>query len=646
MIFIRKYIILRRKEEKTMNSPDKNSGIKGKQLKALLRLIAYMFKLYKFHFIAVLVFILLSSLCMVVGTMYTKQLIDGYITPNIGNPNIDFAPLVKIILSMSAAYLTGMISTYLYERLMIVAAQGTLKNLRDDVFSHMEKLPIKYFDTHAHGDIMSVYSSDIDTLRNMITESLAQIISAVITVVSVLTSMFILSVPLTIFTLVMVILTISVTRNISGKSGKNFKDQQVNIGAVNGYIEEMLEGQKVVKVFSYEEEAKSKFDILNEKLFESSNNANKYGNILGPVVGNLGNINFVLTASIGSFLAISNIGGFTLGGLASFLQFTRTLNQPISQTAMQINSVLLAAAGAQRVFQILDEKTEFDEGYVKLVNADIDENGNIKEVDKHTGIWAWKHPHEDGTISYERLLGDVVFENVDFGYNESKIILHDINLYAKPGEKIAFVGATGAGKTTITNLINRFYDIQNGKIRYDGINIQKINKSDLRKSLGIVLQDTHLFSGTVADNIRYGKLDATDEEVRAAAKLANAHHFIKHLPKGYDTYLSNGGANLSQGQRQLLSIARAAIADPPVLILDEATSSIDTRTEKIVQEGMDKLMKGRTVFVIAHRLSTIRNSDVIMVLEQGRIIERGNHDELLQQKGTYYQLYTGGFELE
>lgn len=629
-----------------MNSPDKNSGSKGKQLKALLRLIAYMFKLYKFHFIAVLVFILLSSLCIVVGTMYTKQLIDGYITPNIGNPNIDFAPLVKIILSMGAAYLIGMISTYLYERLMIVAAQGTLKNLRDDVFSHMEKLPIKYFDTHAHGDIMSVYSSDIDTLRNMITESLAQIISAVITVVSVLTSMFILSVPLTIFTLVMVILTISVTRNISGKSGKNFKDQQVNIGAVNGYIEEMLEGQKVVKVFSYEEEAKSKFDILNEKLFESSNNANKYGNILGPVVGNLGNINFVLTASIGSFLAISNIGGFTLGGLASFLQFTRTLNQPISQTAMQINSVLLAAAGAQRVFQILDEKTEFDEGYVKLVNADIDENGNIKEVDKHTGIWTWKHPHEDGTISYERLLGDVVFENVDFGYNESKIILHDINLYAKPGEKIAFVGATGAGKTTITNLINRFYDIQNGKIRYDGINIQKINKSDLRKSLGIVLQDTHLFSGTVADNIRYGKLDATDEEVRAAAKLANAHHFIKHLPKGYDTYLSNGGANLSQGQRQLLSIARAAIADPPVLILDEATSSIDTRTEKIVQEGMDKLMKGRTVFVIAHRLSTIRNSDVIMVLEQGRIIERGNHDELLQQKGTYYQLYTGGFELE
>jgi ABC transporter related len=480
----------------------------------------------------------------------------------------------------------------------------------------------------------------------MITESLAQIISSIITVISVLISMFILDIPLTIFTLIMVVIMLSTTKSITSKSGANFKDQQENIGVVNGYIEEMLEGLKVVKVFSYEEEAKKKFDILNEKLFESSNNANKYGNILGPIIGNLGNINFVLTASIGAFIALSGIGGFTLGGLASFLQFTRTLNQPISQTAQQINSVTLAAAGAYRVFKVLDEKPEFDEGYVKLVDAEIDNKGNIVEVDRYTGIWAWKHPHEDGSTTYERLLGDVVFEDVDFGYNENKIILHNINLYAKPGEKIAFVGATGAGKTTITNLINRFYDIQNGKIRYDGINIQKINKSDLRKSLGIVLQDTHLFSGTVADNIRYGKLDATDEEVYAAAKLANAHHFIKHLPNGYDTYLSNGGANLSQGQRQLLSIARAAIADPPVLILDEATSSIDTRTEKIVQKGMDKLMKGRTVFVIAHRLSTIRNSDVIMVLEQGRIIERGNHDELLKQKGTYYQLYTGGFELE
>jgi putative ABC transporter, ATP-binding protein (fragment) len=639
-------MLLKKKEEIKMSKTDNNNRNRGKELKALIRLLGYMFKLYKFQFIAVIILILLSSLSMVVGTMYTKQLIDGYITPNIGNPNIDFAPLLKIIGAMTAIYSAGIICTYLYEKFMIVAAQGTLKQLRDDVFSHMERLPIKYFDTHAHGDIMSVYSSDIDTLRNMITESLAQIISSIITVISVLISMFILDIPLTIFTLIMVVIMLSTTKSITSKSGANFKDQQENIGVVNGYIEEMLEGLKVVKVFSYEEEAKKKFDILNEKLFESSNNANKYGNILGPIIGNLGNINFVLTASIGAFIALSGIGGFTLGGLASFLQFTRTLNQPISQTAQQINSVTLAAAGAYRVFKVLDEKPEFDEGYVKLVDAEIDNKGNIVEVDRHTGIWAWKHPHEDGSTTYERLLGDVVFEDVDFGYNENKIILHNINLYAKPGEKIAFVGATGAGKTTITNLINRFYDIQNGKIRYDGINIQKINKSDLRKSLGIVLQDTHLFSGTVADNIRYGKLDATDEEVYAAAKLANAHHFIKHLPNGYDTYLSNGGANLSQGQRQLLSIARAAIADPPVLILDEATSSIDTRTEKIVQKGMDKLMKGRTVFVIAHRLSTIRNSDVIMVLEQGRIIERGNHDELLKQKGTYYQLYTGGFELE
>jgi putative ABC transporter, ATP-binding protein (fragment) len=639
-------MLLKKKEEIKMSKTDNNNRNRGKELKALIRLLGYMFKLYKFQFIAVIILILLSSLSMVVGTMYTKQLIDGYITPNIGNPNIDFAPLLKIIGAMTAIYSAGIICTYLYEKFMIVAAQGTLKQLRDDVFSHMERLPIKYFDTHAHGDIMSVYSSDIDTLRNMITESLAQIISSIITVISVLISMFILDIPLTIFTLIMVVIMLSTTKSITAKSGANFKEQQENIGVVNGYIEEMLEGLKVVKVFSYEEEAKKKFDILNEKLFESSNNANKYGNILGPIIGNLGNINFVLTASIGAFIALSGIGGFTLGGLASFLQFTRTLNQPISQTAQQINSVTLAAAGAYRVFKVLDEKPEFDEGYVKLVDAEIDNKGDIIEVDGHTGIWAWKHPHENGSTTYERLLGDVVFEDVDFGYNENKIILHNINLYAKPGEKIAFVGATGAGKTTITNLINRFYDIQNGKIRYDGINIQKINKSDLRKSLGIVLQDTHLFSGTVADNIRYGKLDATDEEVYAAAKLANAHHFIKHLPNGYDTYLSNGGANLSQGQRQLLSIARAAIADPPVLILDEATSSIDTRTEKIVQEGMDKLMKGRTVFVIAHRLSTIRNSDVIMVLEQGRIIERGNHDELLKQKGTYYQLYTGGFELE
>ena len=491
---------------------------------------------------------------------------------------------------------------------------------------------------------MSIYSSDVDTLRNMITESLAQTISALITIISVIISMFILSIHLTIFAIFMITLIISSTKYLSKKSSKNFREQQENIGKINGYIEEILEGLKVVKVFSYEKEVSEKFSNLNEKLFNSANNAHKYSNTLGPVVGNLGNINFVLTAAIGSFLAIGGISGFSLGALASFLQFTRTLNQPISQISQQLNTFILASAGSERVFKLLEESNEFDEGYVTLVNTEIDENGKITESEKYTGKWAWKHPHSDGSITYEKLLGDIVFENVDFGYNEEKTILHDINLYAKRGQKIAFVGATGAGKTTITNLINRFYDIQKGKIRYDGINIEKIHKSDLRRSLGIVLQDTHLFYGTIYDNIRYGKLDATDEEVIEAAKLANAHQFIKHLPRGYDTYLSGDGSNLSQGQRQLLSIARAAIANPPVLILDEATSSIDTRTEKIVQEGMDKLMTGRTVFVIAHRLSTIKNSDVIIVLDHGKIIERGTHDELINQKGTYYQLYNGGFE--
>ncbi|MDO5089720.1 MAG: ABC transporter ATP-binding protein, partial [Leptotrichiaceae bacterium] len=617
---------------------------KTKSFKSLLLLIKYMFRLYRFHFTAVLIFILMNSLCMVRGTMYIKQLIDGYIIPNMGNSRINYIPLLKIIFSMITVYSAGIMCSYLSGRLMIITAQGTLKQLRDDVFSHMEKLPIKYFDTHAHGDVMSIYSSDIDTLRDMVTESLTQIISAAVTVSSVLVSMFMLSIPLTVFAVFMVALIITVTKTVSGKSGKNFGKQQQNIGIANGYIKEMLEGLKVVKVFSYEEEAKKTFDTLNENVFISSNNANKYANILAPIVGNLGNINFVLTASIGSFLALSGIGGFTLGGLASFLQFTKTLNQPIAQTTHQINSVILAAAGAQRVFSLLNEKAEFDEGYVTLINGEYDEKNNIKETDRHTGVWAWKYPHKNGNITYEKLLGNVVFENVNFGYNDERIILHNISLYAEPGQKIAFVGATGAGKTTVANLINRFYDIQSGKIKYDGIDIKKIKKSDLRKSLGTVLQDTHLFSGTVSDNIRYGKLDASQGEIVAAAKLANAHHFIKHLPEGYDTYLSNGGENLSQGQRQLLSIARAAIADPPVLILDEATSSIDTRTEKIVQEGMDKLMKGRTVFVIAHRLSTIRNSDVIMVLEQGRIIERGNHKELLKRKGAYYQLYTEGFE--
>jgi len=552
--------------------------------------------------------------------------------------------LAAIIGKMIIVYVFSIISTYLYGIFMVIIAQGTLKKLRDEVFEHMESLPIKFFDTNAHGDIMSVYSSDIDTLRAMMVESLSQMISSVVTIVSVFISMFILNVPLTLIIVLMIIIMITTIKIISTKSSRNYKAQQKNIGKVNGYAEEMIEGLKVVKVFSYENEANENFEKINTELFESANDAMKYANILGPAVGNLGNMNFVLTAVIGSVFVFYGVSGFTIGGLVSFLQFIKTINQPVSQIAQQLTSVILASAGAERVFKLLDEVPEFDEGYVTLVNAKFNDENKIEETPERTGIWAWKHPHKDGTTTYEQLLGDVVFENVDFGYTKEKQILHDITLFAKPGQKIAFVGATGAGKTTITNLINRFYDINSGKIRYDNINIEKIHKPDLRRSLGIVLQDTHLFSGTVADNIRFGKLDATEKEVIDAAKLANAHHFIKHLPKGYDTYLSGDGSSLSQGQKQLLAIARAAIADPPVLILDEATSSIDTRTEKIVQEGMDKLMHGRTVFVIAHRLSTIKNSDVIMVLDQGRIIERGNHEELLKEKGTYYQLYTGGFE--
>ena len=612
--------------KKSQKSESKN------QIKGLIRLLGYMFKHYKIRKLFVIAFICLSSFGMVVGTMYSKELIDGVIIPNIGKNNPEFLKsLISIIFKMITVYAGAVACTYIYEVFMIYIAQGTLKKLRDDVFIHMESLPIKY-------------SSDIDAFRNMMVESLSQVISSIITIISVLISMFILNVPLTFFVVVMIIIMIVTTKTISAKSSKNYTAQQRNIGIVNGYVEEMIEGLKVVKVFSYEKKADERFNKLNTALFNRANNAMKFANILGPAVGNLGNINFVLTSVLGSIIVFNNIAGFTIGGLVSFLQFIKVINQPVSQIAQQLTSVILASAGAQRVFNLLDQTPEQDNGYVTLVNANIDENGNITETEKHTGAWAWKYPHSDGTISYERLMGDVVFEDVTFGYNDEKTILHNINLYAKPGEKIAFVGATGAGKTTITNLINRFYDINSGKIRYDGINIEKIKKHDLRESLGIVLQDTHLFSGTVANNIRYGKLDATDEEVRAAAKLANADHFIKHLPQGYDTYLSGDGSSLSQGQRQLLSIARAAIADPPVLILDEATSSIDTRTEKIVQEGMDKLMVGRTVFVIAHRLSTIKNSDVIMVLDQGKIIERGNHDELIAQKGTYYQLYTGGFE--
>ena len=619
--------------------PSKNS------LKTLKRLLVYVIKEYKFLFLIVLVGIIVSSLANVIGTLFLRNLIDDYITPLLQRSNPNFGPLLKMITTMAVIYYVGVVSTYVYSRVMIIISQGSLKRIRDDIFSHMESLSISFFDTHSHGNLMSLYTNDTDTLRQMISQSIPQILAAIITVVSTFISMVYLSFPLAIVEILIVILMIYVIKNIGGKSGKYFGLQQKDLGMVNGYIEEMINGQKVVKVFCHEEEAKINFDKLNNDLYHSANNANKYANILMPIMGNIGYINYVFVAIFGSILAISGFGGFTLGGIAAFLQLTRTFSTTISQMSQQFNFVIMALAGAERIFRLLDEKPEADEGYVSLVNAKENEKGELVETDKHTGIWAWKHPHHDGTVTYTKLLGEVVFDDVDFGYTDEKVILHNIKLYAKPGQKVAFVGATGAGKTTITNLINRFYDIQDGKIRYDGINVNKIKKDDLRRSLGIVLQDPHLFTGTVADNIRYGKLDASEEEVIAAAKLANADGFIKHLPEGYDTVITGDGGNLSQGQRQLLTIARAAIADPPVLILDEATSSIDTRTEAIVQEGMDKLMKGRTVFVIAHRLSTVKNSDVIMVLEQGRIIERGSHNDLIEQRGKYYQLYTGAFEL-
>jgi len=624
---------------------DPESMKKGNQGKTLKRLLSIIFKNYKIQCIVVLICILISSLANVAGTLFLKRLIDTYIEPFIGVASPNFTPLLKALVIMGAVYYTGVLSTYMYNRIMINVSQGTLKTVRDDMFSHMERLPIKYFDTHTHGDIMSLYTNDTDTLRQMISQSIPQLLSSVITIVSVFISMLALSIPLTVVIVVMVGVMFMTVKTIGGKSSKFFMKQQIELGSLNGFIEEMMEGQKVVKVFCHEEEAKADFNRLNESLCNSANNANKFANILMPIMGNLGHINFVLTTIVGSILAIGGVGGFTLGSLAAFLQLTKTFNQPIQQISQQFNSIIMALAGAERIFALMDEAPEEDEGQVTLVNANVDESGSITEVKERTGIWAWKYPHSDGSVTYERLLGDVVFDDVDFGYNEEKVILHNIKLFAKPGQKIAFVGATGAGKTTITNLINRFYDIQDGKIRYDGININKIKKDDLRRSLGVVLQDTHLFTGTVKDNIRYGKLDATDEEVYAAARLANADTFIKHLPNGYDTMLSGDGASLSQGQRQLLAIARAAIANPPVLILDEATSSIDTRTEAIVQEGMDKLMEGRTVFVIAHRLSTVKNSDVIMVLDQGHIIERGSHDDLIAERGKYYQLYTGAFEL-
>lgn len=618
---------------------------KGKRIenpgKVFKRLMAYVAKSYGPHLFIVAVLILVSVLANVQGTMFIQRLIDEYITPMLTSDAPDFHPLAMAILRVACFYAVGVAAAYAYNRIMINVTQGVLRNLRNDLFSHMETLPIKYFDTHAHGDIMSVYTNDTDTIRQMVSQSMPQVFNSAITIVSVLVSMIILSVPLTLLTLVMIAVMLVITKKTAGLSGRYFLQQQKDLGKVNGFIEEMMEGQKVVKVFCHEEKNIEQFRELNDNLYHSADRANYLVNIVGPVNMQLGNVSYVLCAIVGGVMALSGFSGLTLGELASFLTFNKSFNGPINQVSQQFNSIVMAMAGAERIFKMMDETPETDDGYVTLVNV-REEGGRLVESAERTGRWAWRHEHQaNHAVDYVELKGDVVFDGVDFGYNDDKIVLHDVKLYAEPGQKIAFVGSTGAGKTTITNLINRFYDIQDGKIRYDGINVNKIKKADLRHSLGIVLQDTHLFTGTVMDNIRYGKLDATDEEVIAAAKLANADGFIRHLPEGYDTVLTGDGANLSQGQRQLLAIARAAIADPPVLILDEATSSIDTRTERIVQDGMDKLMKGRTTFVIAHRLSTVKNSDCIMVLEQGRIIERGTHDQLIEEKGKYYQLYTG-----
>ncbi len=616
--------------------------------KIFLRLMKYIWRDYWKHYLAVMALIFVSVLANVQGTLFIRNLIDEYIEPMLLDSYAsslmaapDFTPLAMAIARVGSFYAVGVAAGYAYNRILVKVTQGTLRNFRNDLFSHMEKLPISYFDSHSHGDIMSVYTNDADTLRQMISQSMPQIFSSLITIISVFISMIFLSVHLTAVTLIMVALMLFVTKKLAGASGSFFARQQKDLGAVNGFIEEMMNGQKVVKVFCHEKENMEKFREVNDQLYHSADMANAFANMLGPVNAQMGNISYVICAIVGGVLALKGVGGLTLGGLASFLTFNRSFNMPINQVSQQFNAIVMAMAGAQRIFQLMDERPEADEGYVTLVNV-REEDGRLVETQGRTGRWAWKHTHQaDGSVDYVEVKGAVVFDDVDFGYDARKTILHNIKLSAAPGQKIAFVGSTGAGKTTITNLINRFYDIQDGKIRYDGINVNKIQKDDLRRSLGMVLQDTHLFTGTVQENIRYGKLDATQEEVEAAAKLANADGFIRRLPDGYETALTGDGANLSQGQRQLLAIARAAIADPPVLILDEATSSIDTRTERIVQDGMDKLMQGRTTFVIAHRLSTVRNADCIMVLEQGRILERGNHQELMQKKGRYYQLYTG-----
>ena len=620
--------------------------VSKENLQTAKRLLKYVTGTYKVRFVIVFICILLSSIASISVSLSLKFLIDDFISPLIGQKDPNFAELYRALAVLGSIFLMGVIATFTYTRLMVYIGQGVLKKVRDDMFHHMQTLPIRYVAQNTNGSIMSLYTNDTDTLRQMISQSIPQALMSFFTIIVTFISMLILSPLLTILAVLIIGLMIFVTKKIGGNSGKYFVRQQKSLADVTGFVEERMNGQRVVKVFNHERKSEEEFDKLNEALFESAAQANTFANMMGPVIGNIGNLQFVLVSVLGGFLSIMGSGGITLGVMASYLQFTKSFTQPFMQVAQQFNSIVMALAGAERIFALIDEESEKDEGYVTLVNAKKDENGNIIECKERTGMWAWKHPHSaDGSVSYTELTGDVRFEDVTFGYNEDKVILKDISLFAKPGQKLAFVGSTGAGKTTITNLINRFYDIQEGKIRYDGINITKIKKDDLRRSLGIVLQDTHLFTGTIMDNIRYGKLDATDEEVYEAAKLAHADQFIKMLPKGYDTMLSGDGEELSQGQRQLLSIARAAVANPPVLILDEATSSIDTRTESIVQKGMDNLMKGRTVFVIAHRLSTIRNSDAIIVLEHGKIIERGDHADLIKMKGTYYQLYTGKLEL-